>query len=573
MIASAPVIRFGGISASPRLLRVPATVVGLMIGAWLLLPLLGPVHPEGFTGSVAALALHLNRDALANFDPLQPLNTEYFGLTKLGWVLALAGLMKTGLSSLVAMRVLTWISFAALCAASLQLVRRWTHAPLSLIATGLVVLPGISESAFIFNDNVPSAALAALALSSLYLPRLGIGAVVCGLLFGLSALTRTDTILVGAAVPIIMWERSRDIRITAYALAATAVAGAVVLLGTLAVFHASIFDVFKVAAAAVAGWDRPVSAFRPVVMFLYFAGLPGILLLGCGLVSVFRRHDRLEMARLLLVPLLFVTLIGSKLWEARQFLPLTPFFVGLAVEGFRLVISFKGTGAVALRATLAALLCVSFLGPISVPLQEDGSHALGGRVANINRWRDWQKQIDADFALLATLPDHAIGPRPLAIVADQWNEDRYTHLALVEAGYTIEPPPNPACAAVAERFVKGQREIYLVRPQLGYVRYWRQLLGEQMERFALPCISTRHASVVLVASTARIHKLVGALEPPPLPGTLYLPLGLQPLDTSGVCRLIDGYRDDATRDRLSGRPGGTLAQAAVATRRRTNFHF
>jgi hypothetical protein len=54
---------------------------------------------------------------------------------------------------------------------------------------------------------------------------------------------------------------------------------------------------------------------------------------------------------------------------------------------------------------------------------------------------------------------------------------------------------------------------------------------------------------------------------------LYLPLGLQPLDASGVGRLIDGYHDDARRDRLSGRPGGTLAQAAVATQRRTNFHF
>jgi hypothetical protein len=573
MIADATVMRVGGIAISQRLLRMAATVIGLMVGTWLLLPLVGPVHPEGFTGSVAALALHLNRDALANFDPLQALNTEYFGLTKLGWVLALAGLMKAGLGSLAAMRVLTWISFATLCGASLQLVRRWTHAPLLLIAAGLVVLPGISESAFIFNDNVPSAALAALALSSLYLPRFGVGAVACGLLFGLSVLTRTDTILVGAAVPVIMWERTRDLRTTAYALAATTITGAVVLLGTLAVFHASILDVFRVAAAAVAGWDRPVSAFRPVVMFVYFVGLPGMLLLACGLVSLFRRHDRLEMARLLLVPFLFLLLIGSKLWEARQFLPLTPFFLAIAVEGFRMVTGTKGGGGLAQRAALGALLGVSLLGPISVPLQEDGSHALGGRLANVSHWRDWQKQIDADFALLATLPAHAAAERPLAVVADQWNEDRYTHLSLEEAGYGIAPAPNAACAAVAEHFVKGPSEIYLVRPQLGYVRYWRQLLGERMERFALPCITSVHASVVLIGSTARLHKLVGAPESQPAPGVLYLPLGLQPLDASGLRRLIGGYHDDARRDRLSGRPGGTLAQAALATQRRTNFHF
>jgi len=132
MIANAT-MRVRGVTVSLRLVRLAAITVGVMLGAWLLLPLIGPVHPEGFTGSVAALALHLNRDALANFDPLQPLNTEYFGLTKLGWVLALAGLMKTGLSSLIAMRLLTWVSFAALCSASLQLVRRWTGAPLLLI--------------------------------------------------------------------------------------------------------------------------------------------------------------------------------------------------------------------------------------------------------------------------------------------------------------------------------------------------------------------------------------------------------------------------------------------------------
>jgi hypothetical protein len=571
MIANAT-MRVRGVTVSLRLVRLAAITVGVMLGAWLLLPLIGPVHPEGFTGSVAALALHLNRDALANFDPLQPLNTEYFGLTKLGWVLALAGLMKTGLSSLIAMRLLTWVSFAALCSASLQLVRRWTGAPLLLIVAGLVVIPGISESAFIFNDNVPSAALAALALSCLYLPGLGVGAVLCGLLIGLSVLTRTDTILVGAAVPIIMWERTHSIRTTAYALLGTGAAGATVLLGTLAIFHASIFDVFKVASAAVAGWGRPVSAFRPVVMLVYFVGLPGLMLTACGLVTLFRRHERLELARLLLVPLLFAILIGSKLWEARQFLPLTPFVLAIAIYGFRLIMGAKGGRGLALRAGLAAVLGVSLLGPISVPLQEDGSHALGGRLANVVRWRDWQKQIDADFALLVTLPTHAAGSRPLAIVADQWNEDRYTHLTLEEAGYMIAPGRKAACARVAERFVKGPSEIYLVRPQLGYVRYWRQLLGERMERFALPCIDSLHASVVLVASTTRIHKLVRAPEMPIAPGALYTPLGLQPLDAKGVRQLVNGYHDDALRDRLSGRPKGTLEQAALATERRTNFH-
>jgi hypothetical protein len=308
-------------------------------------------------------------------------------------------------------------------------------------------------------------------------------------------------------------------------------------------------------------------------MFVYFLGLPGIMLTACGLVGLFRRHDRLEMARLLLVPLLFLTLIGSKLWEARQFLPLTPFFLALAVYGFRLIARSDVRSGVVLRSALAAVLAVSLLGPVAVPLQEDGPHALGGRMANVLRWRDWQRGIEGDLALLATLPSRAQESRPLAVVTDQWSEDRYTHLALEEAGYAVQPPPNSACALIAERFVHGPREIFLVRPQQGYVPYWRQLTGERMERFALPCLTAVRASVILVASASRMHPLVGLPKREAPADAWFVPLAMQPLDSSGVDRLIRSYHDDAERDRLSGRPGGTVSQAALATRRRTNFHI
>src|SRR4051812_37985514 len=141
-------------AVSRRSLAIPCALLAAILTGWLLLPLLTPVHVEGFTASVASLALHLDRDLVTNFDTLQPLNTEYFGLSKLGWVLSIAGLMKPGLVSGAAMTVLNWAGFAALCAASVFVVRRWTRAPIPLIAAGLLLLPGISESAFFFNDNI-----------------------------------------------------------------------------------------------------------------------------------------------------------------------------------------------------------------------------------------------------------------------------------------------------------------------------------------------------------------------------------------------------------------------------------
>ena len=76
-----------------------AALLATLLTGWLLWPLLTPVHVEGFTASVASLAIHLDRDLITNFDTLQPLSNEYFGLSKLGWVLGIAWLMKAGLAS------------------------------------------------------------------------------------------------------------------------------------------------------------------------------------------------------------------------------------------------------------------------------------------------------------------------------------------------------------------------------------------------------------------------------------------------------------------------------------------
>jgi hypothetical protein len=206
-------------------------------------------------------------------------------------------------------------------------------------------------------------------------------------------------------------------------------------------------------------------------------------------------------------------------------------------------------------------------------MQEDGPRSLGGRLANIQRWREMQRAVDANFALLASLPARSRESRPLAVVADLWSEDRYTHLTLQEAGYTPRPSPNSACALAAERFVKGRSEIFLIRPQQGYVLYWRQVAGERMERFALPCIDAVRASVLLVGWPARTNRLIGQPERPPPESTLFSRLGAHPLDPNGVAMLVRAYREEAERDRQSGGSVGGLDQAVFAARRRTNFHL
>jgi len=132
-----------------------------IVGVYLLSPIVNPTHPEGFTASVASLALHLRQDSLANFDLSQPLNVDFFGLTKLGWMLLIAGVTAaTRLDSWWAMALLNWLAFVPFTAGTMFLVRRWTQAPLWATVAMLLLLPGVSESFFFFNDNVIASAFA-----------------------------------------------------------------------------------------------------------------------------------------------------------------------------------------------------------------------------------------------------------------------------------------------------------------------------------------------------------------------------------------------------------------------------
>src|SRR5678815_4849756 len=75
--------------------RHTALWIGLLIVAcWLLHPILTPAHVEGFSASIVSLALHLNAGHLADYDRLQPVNLEYFTLSRLGtvtWLSLLTG--------------------------------------------------------------------------------------------------------------------------------------------------------------------------------------------------------------------------------------------------------------------------------------------------------------------------------------------------------------------------------------------------------------------------------------------------------------------------------------------------
>lgn len=494
--------------AMSRAVRISAWAMFGLLAAYLLWPMLTPVHVEGFTASVASLGIHLREDSLANFDRTQPLNVEFFGLSKLGWMLMISALTGLGLSAAQAMTLLTWVSAAAFAAGSAVLVRRWVKAPLWAIAATLVLFPGVSETAFFYNDNIIASALAVWALCSLYLEKRILGAALCGALFAAATLTRNDTILIGAAVPLILIGRDRAFRPIAISLGVAGAAGAVVLFGTLALFHSTVFDILTAAHAAITAWKGRFTA-NPALQLFFFLGIPGSILVLGAVLSLIARRDWTKVALLLLVPAIFITILAAQIWEVRQLLPLTPFFVALAASLLADMVNAERTLKQAVQlALVAGITIVTLFGPITGLVSADGPRVVGGRIANIAQWRGWQHNVDRDFELLNAVADVPAGDTRV-LLSDFWNDDRYLHLVVQEAGYRLVPS-TAQCEPVADQFENGSSRIVIVRLHQVYVPYWRQLSAERLRKWGIPCIdSVKPHDLALVGPKSRIDSLEG----------------------------------------------------------------
>ena len=563
-------------------LKIGAALLALILTGYLLLPILTPVHVEGFTAAVASLAMHLQQGSLPDFDRAQPLNGEFYGLTKLGWVILTAAIGRLfDIGPTAAMALLSWTAAPAFAAGSAFLIRRWTGVPWLLIAALLMLFPGVSESAFFFNDNLVAAALAVGSLCALYIERRAIGAVLCGILFAAAVLTRADTVLIGLAIPLIVLERTGPMRPKLIALSIAGACAAVVLFGTLALFNATPLDILKVGSATVEAWARPTTSAYVAMIILYFLGPAGAVLTLCGAIAVAQRRQPWAAARLVLTPAIFLAILWSKMWEIRQLLPLTPFLASLAALAVTDLWSRPRTrGSMILPGLLLGLAAFSILGPATASVVKDGPRVLGGRVANIRLWQQWQRDSRADVALLETLADIPPG-RSRAIIVDHWNEDRFGHLALQEAGYHVVHEPGGACAVLTEHFSDGSRNIYLVRLHQAHAGFWQQVAGERLRRWGLPCIAeVRPDDVILVARSTRLARLIDRdFADPRIDKVMaadpnhYWSLRAITLDTAKIAQIVDGYRLDREEARGSGEATATAADGMLVTRRRTNSRF
>jgi len=571
---------------SSRLLRVAAALPALILTAYLLLPILTPVHVEGFTASVASLAMHLSQDNLANFDRHQPMVGELYGLTKLGWLLATAAIAAAlNISATAAMTLLTWISAPVFAGCCVYLVSKWTRCSPILAFFIIILMPGAVESAFFLNDNLFACALFTAALSALYLPQRSAGAILCGTLLGAAILTRTDMVLMSVMVPLIIFERTDPDRKKLIDLAFAGAICALTVIVPLAIFHATPMDVLKVGSSALKYWDRPTDLLYVGVITFYFLGPALTLLVLGGTVPTVRSLDRWAVARTVLVPIIFISLLFDRLWEIRQLLPLTPLFASLTIVAVRALLEGPRTRISAvLHGGLFALLIYSLFGPIAGYIVKDGPRVMAGRFANVSNWRTWQYNMSTDLRLLHNVSNIPSGATRIVII-EHWNEDRYIHLALQEEGYRISRGKAASCVPISDLYAAPNRRIYVIRPQvrisLRQADFTEQMAFSRFSREGLACIaSVRPNDVVFVGPENRLSQLMSGAtsEQGTSPVTSedpnhYWPLQALKLDAPRLARLLAGYRRVSAEERDKVGPAPPFSESSLRLPAETHFGF
>ncbi|BBF93854.1 hypothetical protein [Blastochloris tepida] len=485
----------------------------LLLAGWLLYPILFPAPVEGFSAAILSLGAHLANGDLLAFDPLQPFNVEFFSLSKLGAVLGVAGLMESlGVGAETALRLMMWSGEAVLLVSTFVLVRRWSGASPLLAIAAILLVPGMIENSFFYNENVVAAAFAALGLVCFGTPSRVLLPLIGGALFGLGALTRPDIVLAGAAVPLIVFERSGLTRRSAIALLAGALAGAITWFGTLALMGASVLDVLKAAGHAFMLWDRQPAYPRHVRELLFFVGLPAGLLALAGMAALVRQRAFVRLA-LLVLPIVVVNVVffGS-LWQSRQLLSIAPFVVALTALGLTQLLPQPGMSRPGawVRGAVAAAIALILLVP-GPTAYDDGPRDLFGRIPGIAHWRNWQNDVAADMATIRRAVDDD-KPGLRVIITDDWNPDRYVHFALVDAGFRPQPRAGlaPACAGIAEPFVRGPQQVLHLRIHQSFLKDANALNRERFETMARPCLdAVAPGSTTLVLAADRLRFIEG----------------------------------------------------------------
>jgi hypothetical protein len=464
------VITAGG-SLIPRILL---GALCISLGAYFLSPALTAVHVEGLSAQIQSLAVALARGGIASHDPYLPLVTEFIFLTCPGVVDLLAFLHVTlGIDGDAAFRLLTIVSLAVMLAAAVMFARNRGSVGKAAALAALILTPGVIESGFFFNDNVVSAAFAALSLALLTPMAATWRYLASGVLAGMAVLCRLDGLFVlPLLVGVVLIETAPRPR-APVRLVALAAGFLITMVVSAAANGATLLDSLLIGRyfsyARQTGFDMRVSLFA----LRYFFGPITPLLLIIGIARKYQSgiivRYWLDSAFFLVYPLLlcvFAVMTGREVRYVYPLLaPIIALHGGRGIEWLvKQVRKPAGQRKTLVLIPVLGVCAVTLFTPPAVVVLADGPRALVGRLWAPVLWWRWQHGVNQSMTRLASLTAELDRePAPL-ILTSAWNDEFYVRLRLIERGYisTTAAETFPGCDGFSV-YTRGQHRILHLR--------------------------------------------------------------------------------------------------------------
>ena len=449
-----------------------AAWLSILLSVWLLIPAFTSAHVEAFSARIQSMAIMGLRGQFARDDLAYPLNMEYFYTTRGGTIHVLEWLMRlTHSTGELNFRILILLSFTIFIGSCLVFARRWSNISLWVAAAVIVLTPGLTEIAFFFADNLPSAAMAALAFACVGKRAGPLQWAAGGAALACATLLRLDAILAAPALLLLVFlhHRPRITHVLTNSLSALAAASAVLFLAW-RVTTVSLLQALRVGrlhSALHSSWGDRMSPLRVLVLFFG----PTVLLLALAVWTHWRKTTWRYRIVLVISPFLFYCYAVTRTVELRDYLLLLgPFVVLGGALGLTRFLHLLQAGApLQHRAAQAAVLLygLTLVAPPVVVLH-DGPRLLLGRLYAPLLWERWQRSTDNAIEQVKLLAESAPAGQRTLVLSTYFQSDRYLHLALLEAGYDILPlRTNPDCGGV-ETYGKDGRTVLLIRTENPY---------------------------------------------------------------------------------------------------------
>ena len=493
-----------------------------IVAAWLLSPVLRAQHLEGYTTNLKVIAFMANRGDPLGQDLLTPSLTEFLYYSRAGVI----GLLRVG-EALVGpatdwdFRAIMIASLAIILAGSVYIARKLESVrPIAAFAT-LLLIPGVTESAFFFNDNLPSAAfaIAGVALAVAWdRPASYLGA---GILSAAAVLCRLDALLLAPAIGGVALLRHPAWRPFLARGTAAVVGFAVGLALAALLLKATPLDVL-----IVSGPFTPhPRTFTTVLILAFFVGVPGALLLAVGLPTSWQRFaaapDRWRRIFVLIIyPALIMIIMFRLSTELRYIYPLlTPFVALYGGRGLEvLVASLRTRHRPSAQAGLVVLALAALLPPV-VTVVRDGPRSPVGRLWMPVLWWQWHDAMAGSLGRVEEAARQA-GRTPLTLViSTHFNDDFFWKQRLLAAGWRIRPAERvfPGCSGFSAYEKDGSLIAHIrTERQYGQIRVAKSRLRAFMIDRGLACPALRAADRTLFTAwgdDVRVNHFHDTLDP------------------------------------------------------------